>query len=52
MLLAEVKGPGDSLRDEQRVWMHRLLELGVPTEVWKVRRKKPAQKLRPKKRAR
>jgi Fanconi-associated nuclease 1 len=52
MLLAEVKGPGDSLRDEQRVWMDRLLELGVPTELWKVRRKKPAQKLRPKKRAR
>jgi len=39
LLLAEVKGPGDSLRDVQKVWMSRLLDLGVPTELWKVRRK-------------
>lgn len=40
LLLAEVKGPTDSLRDGQRVWLDRLLGLGVPTELWKVRRRK------------
>jgi hypothetical protein len=39
LLLAEVKGPSDSLRDGQRVWMARLMELGVATELWKVRRR-------------
>ena len=36
-LLAEVKGPGDHLRDAQRVWLDRLLSYDVPTELWKVR---------------
>ncbi|MCB9742989.1 MAG: VRR-NUC domain-containing protein [Alphaproteobacteria bacterium] len=36
MLLIEVKGEGDSLRDEQRVWIDHLLGAGVPVEVWKV----------------
>ncbi|MCB9745929.1 MAG: VRR-NUC domain-containing protein [Alphaproteobacteria bacterium] len=36
LLLIEVKGAGDSLRDEQRVWIDHLLEAGVPVEVWKV----------------
>lgn len=37
LLLAEVKGPGDALRPAQRVWIDRLLDAGVPTEVWEVR---------------
>ncbi|MCB9758697.1 MAG: VRR-NUC domain-containing protein [Alphaproteobacteria bacterium] len=36
VLLVEVKGQGDSLRDEQRVWLDRLVRAGVPVEVWKV----------------
>ena len=36
LLLAEIKGPGDSIRDVQAVWIHRLLEAGVPVEVWNV----------------
>ena len=35
-LLAEVKGPGDTLRDEQRVWHHHLLESGILVELWGV----------------
>lgn len=35
--LIEVKGPNDSLRDDQRWWIATLLELGVPTEVWSVK---------------
>lgn len=33
-LLAEVKGPGDSLRDAQRVWLDRLVQGGAPAELW------------------
>jgi Fanconi-associated nuclease 1 len=36
LLFAEVKGPGDQLRDEQRVWLHRLLRVGVQVELWRV----------------
>jgi len=35
-LLVEIKGPGDSLRDEQRVWHARLLEEAIPVELWEV----------------
>jgi Fanconi-associated nuclease 1 len=35
-LFVEVKGPGDSLRDGQRVWMDRLLALGARVEVWRI----------------
>lgn len=35
-LLAEVKGPGDSLRDEQRRWLDHLLEKGIHVESWEV----------------
>jgi hypothetical protein len=38
MLLAEVKGPGDQVRDAQAAWFHRLLEAGVGVELWKVER--------------
>lgn len=38
LLLAEVKGPGDTLRDAQAVWLHRLLQAGVPAELWEVGR--------------
>ncbi len=37
LLLIEVKGPGDPLSDAQRVWLHRLLQAEVPTELWRVR---------------
>jgi hypothetical protein len=37
LVLAEVKGPGDSLRPEQRVWADRLLAAGAPIEWWWVR---------------
>lgn len=33
----EVKGPGDALRDEQRVWLDRLGRAGVRAEVWDIR---------------
>lgn len=33
----EVKGPGDTLSDAQRVWIDRLLAEGVAVEVWTVR---------------
>lgn len=36
VLLAEVKGPGDTLRDGQRLWLDRLVRAGVPVEVWHV----------------
>ena len=36
-MAVEVKGPGDSLRDNQRVWLHHLIQLGVTTEVWDIR---------------
>ena len=35
-LFVEVKGPTDSLREAQRLWLHRLLEQGVSVEVWAV----------------
>lgn len=34
--LVEIKGPGDSLRDEQRVWHDRLLHEGIVVELWEV----------------
>ncbi|MBN2797673.1 MAG: VRR-NUC domain-containing protein [Deltaproteobacteria bacterium] len=36
--LIEVKGPGDSLRDGQRVWLDRLVRAGLSVELWAVRR--------------
>ncbi|TNE91854.1 MAG: hypothetical protein EP330_03905 [Deltaproteobacteria bacterium] len=36
--LVEVKGPGDTLRDEQRVWHHRLADAGAAVEVWKIQK--------------
>lgn len=36
-VLVEVKGPGDQLRDEQIVWMDRLVRAGVSVELWWVR---------------
>ncbi len=36
LLFAEVKGPGDQLRDEQRHSHHRLLQGGVAVELWTV----------------
>ncbi len=36
-LLVEVKGPGDTLSDPQRVWIDRLQRWGVPVELWDVR---------------
>jgi hypothetical protein len=38
LLLAEVKGPGDSVRDAQAAWFHLLLEEGAPVELWAVAR--------------
>ncbi len=35
-LLVEIKGPTDALRDEQRVWHARLLDEGIPVELWEV----------------
>jgi Fanconi-associated nuclease 1 len=37
LVLAEVKGPGDTVRDEQAVWMDRLVSAAVPVELWRVR---------------
>jgi len=34
--LVEIKGPGDTLRDDQRVWHHRLLDQGIVVELWEV----------------
>ncbi len=36
LLLAEVKGPGDTVRDAQAVWFDRLLGAGAPVELWNV----------------
>ena len=36
VILVEVKGPGDTLREGQRVWIDRLLALGIRVEVWEV----------------
>lgn len=37
LLLAEIKGPSDALRDAQALWVDRLLRVGVQTEIWNVR---------------
>lgn len=36
LLLAEVKGPGDTVRDAQRIWFDRLLRCGVEVELWEI----------------
>ncbi|MCB9778124.1 MAG: VRR-NUC domain-containing protein [Alphaproteobacteria bacterium] len=36
-LLVELKGPGDQLRDAQRVWLDRLVRSGLRAELWRVR---------------
>jgi hypothetical protein len=36
LLLVEVKGPSDSVRDEQAVWFDRLLRTGALVELWKI----------------
>ena len=41
LLLAELKGPTDTIRDSQRVWLSRLSSLGVAAEIWKIRRRRP-----------
>lgn len=38
LVLAELKGPTDSIRDSQRIWLARLSALGVIAEVWKIKR--------------
>jgi hypothetical protein len=38
-VFAEVKGPGDTLRDGQRVWLDRLVRMEATAEVWEVRSK-------------
>lgn len=35
--LAEIKGPTDSLRDEQRIWMDELVKCGIHVELWTLR---------------
>jgi len=42
LLLAEVKGPGDQVRDAQAAWFHLLLEAQVTVELWRVRRVEPS----------
>lgn len=36
VILAEVKGPTDNLRDAQRYWHHQILESGNSVELWEV----------------
>ncbi len=36
LLLVEVKGPSDSVRDAQAIWFDRLLAAGAPVELWHV----------------
>lgn len=36
LLFAEIKGPTDALRDDQRVWLDRLLAAGLRVELWQV----------------
>lgn len=38
----EVKGPGDSLSDTQKIWIDVLLSAGVPVEVCRVKTKEDA----------
>lgn len=40
LLLVEIKGPSDSLRDEQRVWHDRLLRAGATVELWRVKERR------------
>ncbi len=42
LLLAEVKGPGDQVRDAQAAWFDALLTAGAPVELWKIRRGEPS----------
>jgi fanconi-associated nuclease 1 len=35
-MLVEVKGPGDDLKDNQRVWHDRMVDWNFPIEVWHV----------------
>ena len=37
LLLVEVKGPGDTLRDAQALWCHRLRVANAPIALWEVR---------------
>ncbi len=37
LLLIEVKGPTDAMRDDQAVWLDRLVKVKVPVNVWWVR---------------
>jgi hypothetical protein len=37
LTLAEVKGPGDTVRDAQALWFHRLGAAGAPIALWEVR---------------
>ncbi len=39
VVLAEVKGPGDTLRPDQRIWADRLVRAGIRTEWWTVARR-------------
>lgn len=36
LLLAEIKGPGDQLQDNQRCWHHGLIQAGLSVEIWRV----------------
>ena len=31
----EVKGPGDQIRPNQRIWIERLMTVGIPVKVWR-----------------
>ena len=37
LLLVEVKGPNDQVRDEQAVWHDYLVSEGVPLEIWRIK---------------
>ncbi len=41
LILAEVKGPSDSMRDAQIAWMHHLVRHGVAAELWSVTTTEP-----------
>jgi Fanconi-associated nuclease 1 len=36
VVLAEIKGPGDTLRPDQRIWADRLVRAGIRAEWWSV----------------
>jgi hypothetical protein len=42
LILAELKAPGDALRDNQRWWHHGLLQAGLEVEVWRVEDSSPS----------